>query len=201
MIGVPIALPIQGTKLFDTTSKIATKDKANVEETVVTGGVVLGNIDKIRQRLNQNSWVETILSPLGIKTGTEFLGGLLRNVGGTKALDIKSLIAPIQASIGFDRLQRMREASPTGGALGQVSERELDLLMATLSSLDQAQTQEQFIESLDQIEKRYIDIVRKFNAYPEEAMRAAGYEPRAVSLGGSSNATVINGYTIEPVSE
>ena len=54
----------------------------------------------------------------------------------------------------------MREASPTGGALGQVSE-ELDLLMATLSSLDQAQTQEQFIESLDQIEKRYIDIVRR----------------------------------------
>ncbi len=199
--GVPIALPIQGTKLFDTTSKIATKDKANVEETVVTGGVVLGNIDKIRNRLNQNSWVETILSPLGIKTGTEFLGGLLRNLGGTKALDIKSLIAPIQASIGFDRLQRMREASPTGGALGQVSERELDLLMATLSSLDQAQTQEQFLESIDQIEKRYIDIVRKFNAYPEEAMRAAGYEPRAVSLGGSSNATVINGYTIEPVSE
>ena len=68
--------------------------------------VVLGNIDKIRQRLNQNSWVETILSPLGIKTGTEFLGGLLRNVGGTKALDIKSLIAPIQASIAFDRLQK-----------------------------------------------------------------------------------------------
>ena len=95
----------------------------------------------------------------------------------------------------------MREASPTGGALGQVSERELDLLMATLSSLDQAQTQEQFIQSLDQIEKRYVDIVRKFNAYPEEAMRAAGYEIRATSLGGGSNATVINGYTIEPVSD
>jgi hypothetical protein len=38
----------------------------------------------------------------------------------------------------------MREASPTGGALGSISESELGLLKATLGSLRQSQSQEQF---------------------------------------------------------
>ena len=71
----------------------------------------------------------------------------------------------------------MRDASPTGGALGQVSERELDLLMSTLSSLDQAQSEPQFLQALSQVEARYTNIIKKFNAYPEDAMKAAGYEP------------------------
>lgn len=168
--GVPIALPIQGTKLFKESEKIGEKEGQVQEETTVTAGVVLGNIDKIRKRME-----ESILPTTGI------FGQALRNVGGTAALDVKKLIEPIQASIGFDRLQRMRDASPTGGALGQVSERELDLLMSTLSNLDQAQSGPQFLQALSQVETRYANIIRKFNAYPEDAMRAAGYEP--ISIG------------------
>ena len=167
--GVPIALPIQGTKLFDQTSKVGDQKEKVEEETIVTSGVVLGNIDKIRIRMD-----ESFLPTTGI------FGQALRNVGGTAALDIKKLIAPIQASIGFDRLQRMRDASPTGGALGQVSERELDLLMSTLSNLDQAQSEDQFLQALNQVEKRYTDIIKKFNAYPEDAMKAAGYTPISI---------------------
>jgi len=171
--GVPIALPIQGTKLFDQTSKVSGQEEKVEEETIVTSGVVIGNIDKIRKRM-ENSFLPT----------TGIFGQALRNVGGTAAFDIKALISPIQASIGFDRLQRMRDASPTGGALGQVSERELDLLMSTLSSLDQAQTEGQFLQALGQVEKRYTDIIEKFNAYPEEAMKAAGYSPLNISASG-----------------
>ena len=167
--GVPIALPIQGTKLFDQTSKVGDQKEKVEEETIVTSGVVLGNIDKIRKRMD-----ESFLPTTGI------FGQALRNVGGTAALDIKKLIDPIQASIGFDRLQRMRDASPTGGALGQVSERELDLLMSTLSNLDQSQSEDQFLQALSQVEKRYTDIIKKFNAYPEDAMKAAGYTPISI---------------------
>ena len=167
--GVPIALPIQGTKLFDQTSKVGDQKQKVEEETIVTSGVVLGNIDKIRKRMD-----ESFLPTTGI------FGQALRNVGGTAALDIKKLIDPIQASIGFDRLQRMRDASPTGGALGQVSERELDLLMSTLSNLDQSQSEDQFLQALSQVEKRYTDIIKKFNAYPEDAMKAAGYTPISI---------------------
>ena len=176
--GVPIALPIQGTKLFDQSSKVSEQKEKVEEETTVTSGVVLGNIDKIRKRMD-----ESILPTTGI------FGQALRNLGGTAALDIKVLIAPIQASIGFDRLQRMRDASPTGGALGQVSERELDLLMSTLSSLDQAQTEAQFLQALSQVEQRYTNIIKKFNAYPEDAMRAAGYTPISTDAAGPTGAS------------
>tara|TARA_R100001443_G_C3353360_1_gene177322 strand:- start:467 stop:1612 length:1146 start_codon:yes stop_codon:yes gene_type:complete len=176
--GVPIALPIQGTKLFDQTSKVGDQKEKVEEETIVTSGVVLGNIDKIRKRMD-----ESFLPTTGI------FGQALRNVGGTAALDIKKLIAPIQASIGFDRLQRMRDASPTGGALGQVSERELDLLMSTLSNLDQSQSEDQFLQALSQVEKRYTDIIKKFNAYPEDAMKAAGYAPISIEAAGPIGAS------------
>lgn len=181
--GIPIALPIQGTPTFAKQQKALTQETKSGEEVVVTGGVVLGNINQIKNAI-ENSILPT--------TG---LGGqILRNIGGTAALDINKLIDPIQASIGFDRLQRMREASPTGGALGQVSERELDLLMATLSSLDQAQTEEQFLQSLNKVETRYKNIIKKFNVYPEEAMLEVGYIP--IDLGEDSK--IIDGYKITP---
>ncbi len=181
--GIPKALPIQGTPTFAKQQQAATQETKSGEEVVVTGGVVLGNINQIKNAI-ENSTLPT--------TG---LGGqILRNIGGTAALDINRLIDPIQASIGFDRLQRMREASPTGGALGQVSERELDLLMATLSSLDQAQSEEQFLQSLDKVETRYKNIIKKFNVYPEEAMLEVGYIP--IDL--NEDIKVIDGYQITP---
>jgi hypothetical protein len=115
-----------------------------------------------------------------LNPGTGFLAETFVNIGGTLAADIKALVSPIKASIGFDRLQKMREESPTGGALGQVSEMELDLLNSSLQSLDQSQSQEQFLENLDEVEKRYSDIVTKLNAYPDEIKIKVGYTDRII---------------------
>ena len=57
-----------------------------------------------------------------------FLGGGPRK--------LKQAVKSLQAEFGFDTLQKMRAASKTGGALGQVSERELDLLINALRSID-----------------------------------------------------------------
>jgi hypothetical protein len=59
-------------------------------------------------------------------------------VGGiTPAGQMESLLETIQANVGFDKLQAMREASPTGGALGSVTEKELAFLQAVFGSLRQ----------------------------------------------------------------
>ncbi len=59
-------------------------------------------------------------------------------IGGiTPAGQLESLLETIQANVGFDKLQAMREASPTGGALGAVTERELAFLQAVFGSLRQ----------------------------------------------------------------
>ena len=69
------------------------------------------------------------------------------------------MIATMKGNIGFAKLQAMREASPTGGALGQVSNIELELLTGVIGSLDQAQDDEDLLRVLDQIEYTYNIIV------------------------------------------
>jgi hypothetical protein len=75
------------------------------------------------------------------------------------ATDFQNQLNTIKATIGFDRLQRMRQESPTGGALGAVAVRELDRLEATLGSLDAAQSPAELKKNLNTIK----DALTKYN--------------------------------------
>jgi len=55
----------------------------------------------------------------------------------------------------------MRDESPTGGALGQVSELELITLQATLGSLDLNQSEEQLINNLERLTVIYTNMLEK----------------------------------------
>jgi hypothetical protein len=83
------------------------------------------------------------------------LGAVGRNIPGTGAYNLNKTIDSIKANIGFAELQAMREASPTGGALGQVAVQELNMLQSVLGSLDTAQSPQQLEKSLYAIEKHY----------------------------------------------
>jgi len=88
-------------------------------------------------------------------TSTGILGSVSRLVGGSTAKNLKSTIDTIQANLSFDALQEMRDNSKTGGALGSVSERELELLGATVASLDIGQSASQLRTSLTQVQEHY----------------------------------------------
>jgi len=75
-------------------------------------------------------------------------GQVLENFGGTDARNLRGDLDRIKANIGFDELNKMRRESPTGGALGQVTERELQFLQSVQGSLDQAQSPEQLEKML-----------------------------------------------------
>jgi hypothetical protein len=64
-------------------------------------------------------------------------------------------VLTLKANLGFDRLQQMREASPTGGALGQVAVQELEALQASVGSLEVGQSQSELKRNLDKIDKHY----------------------------------------------
>lgn len=85
---------------------------------------------------------------------TGFLGGMTEGIGGTPAHDLQNTLKTIKANIGFDRLQEMRDNSPTGGALGSVSENENKLLQSVWGALEQSQTTAQFKENLDLVRKQ-----------------------------------------------
>ncbi len=80
-------------------------------------------------------------------------GQLLSNIGGTAATDLATTLDTIQANLAFDKLQDMRANSPTGGALGAVSERELALLQSTIVSVKQSQTGEQLKANLARLKE------------------------------------------------
>lgn len=82
-------------------------------------------------------------------------GSLLSKVPGTNARDLQAKLDTVKANLGFDRLQQMREMSPTGGALGAVAVQELIALQSTVASLDQAQSPTELRKSLEKIERHY----------------------------------------------
>ena len=82
-------------------------------------------------------------------------GSIMGMVPGSEATDLESDIDTIKAVLGFNTLAEMRRASPTGGALGAVSERELKLLTAARASLEQRQSPAQLKARLGEIKTHY----------------------------------------------
>jgi hypothetical protein len=75
-------------------------------------------------------------------------GQTLGSLGSTDANDLRTLLNTVKANLGFDKLQDMRDNSPTGGALGQVAVAELEMLQSAFASVEQSQTPEQLRENM-----------------------------------------------------
>lgn len=92
-------------------------------------------------------------------------GSVLQGFPGTQAHDLNQVLLGIKGNVGIDKLQQMRQQSPTGGALGNVTEQENKILQATLGSLEQSQNKDQFEFNLRRLHNVYQDIV---NGTPEK---------------------------------
>jgi len=112
-----------------------------------------------------------------------FLGPITSKIGGTKARTLAGKINTIKANLGFEQLQRMREASPTGGALGQVAVKELERLESTVASLDLGLPTSELLNSLKKVEEHY----DAWNAAVQKSRTAAP------SGGGWGKASVVPG--------
>jgi hypothetical protein len=86
---------------------------------------------------------------------TGLRGGLLQFVPGTSAFNLDKTVETIKANLGFAELQKMRDNSPTGGALGQVAIQELVALQSTIANLNVGQTDEQITQNLNQVATHY----------------------------------------------
>jgi len=127
----------------DATEQTAVQQKAGEKLRQVTSSVenTMATIDDTIKLIN------------GSTAG--FIGTKLSDVAGTPAYDLAQRLITIKANIGFDRLQAMREASPTGGALGQVAVQELQALQSVIGSLDQGQSPKELRNNLYKISKHY----------------------------------------------
>lgn len=102
--------------------------------------------------------IDSALNEVGPLT-VGLAGSVLKHVPATSAKNLNQTLLTVKANVGFEELQRMRQSSPTGGALGQVSDSENKLLQATRGSLDQDQSSDQLVKNLADMRKHYSNVI------------------------------------------
>lgn len=80
-------------------------------------------------------------------------GSWLKGIPTTSANEMALALDTVKAQIGFKELQAMRDASKTGGALGQVTVRELELLQRTIDAIEPELAPEKLRENLQNVRR------------------------------------------------
>lgn len=163
--GLPMAAPVPGSPAALEAEAAANKSSLAADKTASTADVVLKKLDEL-DALVAGSGVFNPATGFGAETAA--------NIGGTRAADTKAVIDTISGNLSFDNLAAMRAASPTGGALGAISDREIILLSSTLASLSQKQSPEQLAQNIKQLREIYTTIKAKAEAYPSAGQYGFG---------------------------
>lgn len=104
--------------------------------------------------------------------GVGFPSGGLAGVPFTTANKLKTELAPVLSRLTLEELQRMRAESPTGGAVGNASDKDMELLGSAVSSLAQTVDMPTFMRRLDAIERNFISM--QINALGIDAQSEEG---------------------------
>jgi hypothetical protein len=146
--GLPRSAPIPGSPAAQEIENAKTAAEAKDAMVQRYGNVVVEDIDRAVDQIESAPWFTTGL-----------FGQWTSGVGGSPANRVNHLLNTVKSNAGFDRLQAMRDASPTGGALGQVSNIELGLLQAAIGSLEQSNNAEDLVYNLRRVQQIYSDII------------------------------------------
>lgn len=138
-------------------------------ETVTTFRRVLGQADQVARMVHGRDTG----AGRGDREGAWMLGGsgaISRASGkdswlyaGTDAANFDSALNPIIANVAFDKLQEMRQNSPTGGAVGNVSDADMALLKSTIADLGPAQDYNSFMKNLAEFKDAYLRVLGKLD--------------------------------------
>lgn len=169
----PVSVPIAGSAADQELRGQAEAAEGKEEQAKTWNTIVNQDINRAIE-IVENSTLPT----------TGIVGDLLSGIGGTEARNLRGLLDTIKANAGFDRLQAMRDASPTGGALGQVSERELAFLQSTIGNLEQSQTKDQILYNLRRVQKIYQNMLNGKRAY-DGLLEEGGKAKKGDRVGGT----------------
>lgn len=167
------------------------KQDQMLQDGIAKAQLVTNSVDEALGHINDHPFFNP-------NTGT--YGWAAQHIGGTEAYNTKAVLDVIQANLGFDELQKMRAASPTGGALGQVSEKELNFLQSAVASLSLGQDEKQLKKHLSAVKEHYnnwLTTVKK--AKPEDFQSVGdGADPNAAGAtpySGMSNEDLLKELT------
>lgn len=103
---------------------------------------------------------------------------------GSTAKDFKANLDSVKANIMFQTIQSIREASPTGGAFGNLSDKEGALTQARYGALEIGQSPKQLIENLKKVKQR---ILQNYAITRSAFANEYGGEPNEKSSDGAAS--------------
>jgi hypothetical protein len=129
-------------------AEIATKENLRLKGAMAKADNVINKVDEALGKVG--FWTTGLTGDLR--------STLVGRVTGGGAYDLDKTIDTIKSTLAFEELQAMRDASKTGGALGQVAVRELELLQSTIANLDKGQDEDVLRRNLNQVKTHYENV-------------------------------------------
>lgn len=123
----------------------------------------------------------------GLK-GITGVRGVFPNYPGGDAANAEAKLETLKSQVGFSVLQKMRDLSKTGGALGQVSDRENVMLQNNLAALAKAQSMEEFQKSLNDIIAFVDDTVARLEGAYRDTYGGVEGQQEPAPAGGAARA-------------
>jgi len=166
-------VPIPGGK-SDTDAKRAEKSASETQQSeAVRSKIILSDIDRAIATLEKTGFFD--LPEAGI------FGSRLADLGiNQEAVQLREDLKSLKAKITFDRLDELRKASAVGASgLGAINVAELDLLSASLGSIDQIQDPKVLLAKLNEIRP----IIEKIENSPVALEILAGGDAANVQTG------------------
>ena len=170
----------------------------NAEDMRTTHSRILADINAVRNMIGGEFYNEEtgeIETVQGMSNDGNLFGNLdvlvpvMSAIPRTKAKDYAQRLASLKSNIGFGELQRMRKNSPTGGALGNTSDTEVEQLQSVLGAIGTATRYDTVLETLDKMEQVYDDMLRAaetdYSTYFNAPQATAGGSTQSFNLDGS----------------
>jgi hypothetical protein len=129
--------------------------KAKQQTTILRGQTVLRDVERALSEADKAGKVSGYVAE-----GQRWFGtgpGMAARF--SPAFELQQHLESIKSNVSIDQLQAMREASPTGGALGQVPVQQQVFLMQVLGSLSPSLPSDVLKENLNDVYNIYLDVM------------------------------------------
>jgi hypothetical protein len=148
----------ESNELFQQDQKFTRNVTESTDKIVAYANKTLNLLREIKPALleeeaNNKGFIQNWAQILG-DTGLAIAASDKNPLAGTKAKQLAALLSANQAENAFSRLQQIRDESPTGGALGPVSDREIEFLISAGGNLGFGQGTEALERQLEEIIQR-----------------------------------------------
>lgn len=116
--------------------------------------------DTMKQAQDMGNTIDEAIKAIN-PFNTGVIGGATKGFEGGPAANLQALLDPIESGIALDKLNQIRQNSPTGGALGNVSDTDIKLLKSAIASLKLSQDPETLKKHLLRVKQVYTDIFNR----------------------------------------